>query len=256
MKKDILIQAEHIYHAYHQNQVLQDLSLNIHRNEIITLIGPNGAGKSTLVKLLLKLERPNQGKVKHHTDLTVGFMPQKITVDPTLPMTAERFLQLGLKSKDAESLLYLKQISDELNIQVLLKTPIQSISGGEMQRMLLARALINQPNLLVLDEPVQGVDIQGQTELYHYINEIRNRTQCGILMVSHDLHIVMKTTDKVVCLNHHICCSGTPQTIHEHPEYQALFGSSGETEEIALYEHHHNPKTCQHSHGSTLKEKV
>jgi zinc transport system ATP-binding protein len=116
-----------------------------------------------------------------------------------------------------------------------------------MQRMLLARALINQPNLLVLDEPVQGVDIQGQTERYHYINEIRNRTQCGVLMVSHDLHIVMKTTDQVICLNNHICCSGTPQSIHDHPEYQALFGTN--TEEIALYEHRHDSNTCQLSHG-------
>lgn len=252
MKDDILIQTDHIYHAYHQKQVLQDLSLSIRRNEIITLIGPNGAGKSTLVKILLQLEKPNQGQVKHNTHLSIGFMPQKIIVDPTLPMTAEKFLQLGLKSKTPQSLYYLKQITDELNIQSLLKTPIQSISGGEMQRMLLARALINRPNLLVLDEPVQGVDIQGQTELYHYINEIKNRTQCGILMVSHDLHIVMKTTDQVICLNHHVCCSGTPQSIHDHPEYQALLGT--DTEEIALYKHHHDATTCQLNHGQPPKD--
>ena len=247
-----LIEAVKVSHSYGDKTVLQDISLKIHSDEIITLIGPNGAGKSTLLKILLKLIQPTQGVVTQKPGLTIGFMPQKIQVDPTLPMTVESFLKLGLPRRKLFSrktdLSHYEQIIQELNIGELLQHPIQKVSGGEMQRILLTRALLKKPDLLVLDEPVQGVDLQGQTELYHYINAIRKHYHCGILMVSHDLHIVMKNTDQVICLNQHICCSGHPHTVNQAPEYLKLFGIANE--EIALYEHHHNPETCSHIHDA------
>lgn len=250
--KTPLIEAVNVSHSYGDKTVLQDISLKIHTDEIMTLIGPNGAGKSTLLKILLKLIRPSQGHITQKPGLTIGFMPQKIQVDPTLPMTVESFLKLGLPrrkffSKAIDLSHYLK-IIDELKIESLLQHPIQKVSGGEMQRILLARALLKKPDLLVLDEPVQGVDLQGQTELYHYINQIRQHYHCGILMVSHDLHIVMKNTDHVICLNQHICCSGHPHTVNQAPEYLKLFGLPNP--EFAIYEHHHNPETCKPIHDA------
>ncbi|WP_228767061.1 ATP-binding cassette domain-containing protein [Thiomicrorhabdus heinhorstiae] len=248
-----LIEAKHLNLSFGKQQVLENVSLNIHPKEIVTLIGPNGAGKSTLLKILLGLLTPDSGKVVRKRHLNVGFMPQKIQIDPTLPMTVERFLQLGLKIQKRGffrreySTTNLEKYVDELNIGYLLKQPIQQVSGGEMQRILLARALLREPDLLVLDEPVQGVDLQGQTELYQYLNQLRHREGYGILMVSHDLHIVMKHTDEVLCLNRHMCCSGHPHSVSQSKEFQDLFGEH--TEAIAVYEHHHDEATCDHSHG-------
>lgn len=265
-----LIQADHISHQFAETRVLSNVSLSIAEKEIVTLIGPNGAGKSTLLKILLGLIKPSQGHVTRTKNLTVGFMPQKIQVDPTLPMTVERFLQLGLSVeqnpnkktfkkrllwpflKDDYDTTLIQKTTQELNIEDLLKTPIQKVSGGEMQRILLARALIRQPQLLVLDEPVQGVDLQGQTELYDYINQIRHTHNCGILMVSHDLHVVMRHTDEVLCLNQHMCCSGHPQSVSQNSEFQALFGDFSDS--IAFYEHHHNHDACEHTHGEHTHE--
>ncbi|MEA1988585.1 MAG: ATP-binding cassette domain-containing protein [Pseudomonadota bacterium] len=250
-----LIKAENISHKFDNTTVLQQISLQIFPKEIVTLIGPNGAGKSTLLKILLGLIKPSNGKVSRQKNLKIGFMPQKIQIDPTLPMTVERFLQLGLPNpnlkdwffKAAYSNTLIKKTTQDLDIADLLGHPIQKVSGGEMQRILLARALIREPQLLVLDEPVQGVDLQGQTEIYDYINKIRNEYGCGILMVSHDLHIVMKHTDEVLCINQHMCCSGHPQNVSKSSEFQALFGDLSES--LAFYEHHHNNDACQHTHG-------
>jgi len=273
-----LIEAHHITQKFGDATVLKEISLTLHPKEIVTLIGPNGAGKSTLLKILLGLIEPTAGQVIRKPGLRIGFMPQKIQIDATLPMSVERFLKLGLRKQPAITevepltpasffksmknrfLMGVKtffstveydttaihKIAEELNIQTLLQHPIQKVSGGEMQRILLARALIGEPELLVLDEPVQGVDLQGQTELYQYINRIRHERGYGILMVSHDLHIVMKNTDYVLCLNQHMCCSGLPQNVSESPEFQALFGTH--TDSIAFYEHHHD-NTCEHTHG-------
>lgn len=252
-----LIKAEHISQTFAQNEVLHDVSLEVHAGEIVTLIGPNGAGKSTLLKILLKLFKPTSGTVEQQPNLKIGFMPQKIQIDPTLPMTVKHFLELGLSKPiplwkrlvnlGANDTTAHSQFIEELNISQLLEQPIQNVSGGEMQRILLARALMREPELLVLDEPVQGVDLQGQTELYHYINTLRERHNLGILMVSHDLHIVMKNTNRVLCLNQHVCCSGTPQTVSKTPEFISIFGDSAE--ELALYEHHHNDHDCEVTHG-------
>ena len=234
--------------------MLQDISLKIHSGEIVTLIGPNGAGKSTLLKILLGLIKPTQGQVQRKKGLQLGFMPQKIQVDPTLPLTVRKFLELGLKkqptwtfSKPSNHTTMLEKTTKELDISHLLNHPIQKVSGGEMQRILLARALIREPELLVLDEPVQGVDLQGQTEIYDYINQVRHEHHCGILMVSHDLHVVMRHTDEVLCLNQHICCSGHPGVIRKDSEFKALFGELSES--FAVYEHHHDPNACDHTHG-------
>jgi len=247
-----LILATHISHRYEDKKdkwVLKDISLEVKKGHILTLIGPNGAGKSTLIQILLGLISPTQGQVKRAKNLTVGFMPQKINIDSTLPMNVQRFLTLGKPAHLAktEFLDHLQQICQELKIQNLKTQSIQSLSGGEMQRVLLARALIRKPNLLVLDEPVQGVDIHGQNELYHYLTTIRDRYQCGIIMVSHDLHLVMRSTDEVLCLNQHICCHGRPHAVAENPIYAKLFGEAAQ--ELALYEHHHND-SCQHTHGN------
>lgn len=249
----LLLKAEHIYHTYAQTEVLHDISLQIHAGEIVTLIGPNGAGKSTLLKILLRLLTPSAGKVTQQAGLKIGYMPQKIHIDPTLPMTVGYFLELGQVTTrqglffSAHHTIETSPVVDELAIRHLLKQPIQNVSGGEMQRILLARALLRNPQLLVLDEPVQGVDLQGQTELYHYINTLRQSRNLGILMVSHDLHIVMKNTDQVLCLNQHLCCSGTPQSVRQTPEFIAIFGEGAK--ELALYEHHHNEHTCDATHG-------
>lgn len=258
----VLVQADHISHQFGNSPILKDVYLKLKRREIVTLIGPNGAGKSTLLKILLGLIQPSQGSVIKQPNLKIGFMPQKIQVDPTLPMSVKRFLQLGLpksstQQKDGHSRLsffrgaydntLIKKTASDLNIEHLLKQPIQGASGGEMQRILLARALIREPDLLVLDEPVQGVDIQGQTEIYNYINQVRNTHGCGILMVSHDLHIVMRHTDEVLCINQHVCCTGHPKTVSQSSEFRALFGDFSES--ISFYEHHHNKTACEHSHG-------
>lgn len=249
-----LITAKNINHAYGDKTVLNDISLTLYPNEIVTLIGPNGAGKSTLLKILLNLIQPTSGQVRRKTGLRIGFMPQKIQVDASMPLNVQRFLELGLArhsqnlfNKKANDTTELYEIINDLKLNDLLNHPIQQVSGGEMQRILLARALLRQPELLILDEPVQGVDLQGQTELYHYISEIRQKYGCGILMVSHDLHIVMKSTNKVLCLNQHVCCSGLPQAVSGNPAFQEIFGQG--FEEVALYEHHHDDRVCSHTHG-------
>jgi len=255
-----LIQANNVSHQFNSTQVLQQISLQIFPKQIVTLIGPNGAGKSTLLKILLGLINPTQGTVNRQKNLHIGFMPQKIQIDPTLPMTVERFLQLGLPNSNLFKKLLgrhleaqqfttlMNKTTSDLDITDLLKKPIQKVSGGEMQRILLARALIRKPNLLVLDEPVQGVDLQGQTEIYDYINKIRHEYGCGILMVSHDLHIVMKHTDEVLCLNQQMCCTGHPLSVSKSSEFKALFGDLSDS--LAIYEHHHDD-SCNHTHGHT-----
>ena len=244
MNENLLINAKHISHQFDNTPVLQNISLQVFRNQITTLIGPNGAGKSTLIKILLKILRPTQGQVEHHHNLIIGFMPQKIHIDPTLPLTVKRFLQLGLKKGNNDST-GLEAMAEELVITSLLQQAIQSLSGGEMQKVLLARALIRNPDLLVLDEPVQGIDLQSQSQIYHLIHQQQQKRQCAVLMISHDLHLVMKHTDQVICLNQHVCCSGTVQSLRDHPTFIAQFGQT--LPEHALYQHHH--ENCQHGDG-------
>ena len=219
--------------------VLSDIDFDIHEGEIVTLIGPNGAGKSTLVRVLLGLIKPDQGSVRRRRDARVGYVPQKIDIDPTLPMTVERFLKLGERVSREDILARLK----EAGVAHTADQQISRLSGGELQRVILARALVRSPNLLVLDEPVRGVDYAGEAELYNLFARLRATRGIGVLLVSHDLHVVMASSDRVICLNQHVCCSGVPETVAQHPEYSKLFGADA-ARSFAVYHHHHD-----HKHG-------
>jgi zinc transport system ATP-binding protein len=232
--KNTLVQVRNVSIQFQQVIVLKEVYLHVQRGEIITLIGPNGAGKSTLVRVVLGLLMPQSGSVFRAADIKIGYMPQRLNIDPVLPLTVARFLATG----GAKKISAIKQGLEEVGAETLLKRPLQSISGGEMQRVLLARALLREPDLLVLDEPIQGVDVAGQYELYELIAKIRFARGCGILMVSHDLHLVMAATDHVVCLNQHVCCSGLPEMVSQHPAYLELFGSRA-ARDLAIYTHRH-----------------
>ncbi len=226
--------------------ILQDVHLSVCAGEIVTLIGPNGAGKSTLVKIALNLLRPDRGTVRRRPGLAIGYVPQKIEFDQTLPLTVRRFLQLE-RSRRTSSLKSASQSAHKSIAQALAHAgapglgdaPMQSLSGGEMRRVLLARALLRDPDLLILDEPGAGMDINGQAELYRLVQAIRDRRRCAILLVSHDLYMVMAATDRVFCLNRHLCCSGQPQDVRRHPQFLALFGDRAASE-LAVYHHRHD----------------
>ncbi|PKF78307.1 zinc ABC transporter ATP-binding protein ZnuC [Vibrio sp. vnigr-6D03] len=215
--------------------VLDNINLDLHKGQITTLIGPNGAGKSTLVKVLLGLNKRFDGTLSFIGKPKIGYVPQKLRLNDTLPLSVERFLKLAGKYSKQERLEALKLVG----ASHLLNNNMHRLSGGENQRVLLARALLQRPELLVLDEPAQGVDVQGQIDLYNLIDHLRHRFNCAVLMVSHDLHLVMAKTDHVVCLHHHVCCSGTPAAVSEHPSYIALFGHRSR-ESLAFYQHDHH----------------
>ena len=231
---DALIRLDGVGVRFAGQDVLQGVSLAVRPGEIVTLIGPNGAGKTTLVRTVLGLLRPDRGEVWRKPRLRIGYMPQKLQVDPTLPLSVLRFLRLVPRVDRARALAAL----GEVGAQSVIDSPLQRISGGELQRVLLARALLRRPELLVLDEPVQGVDVAGQAELYRLIGRLRQRYGCGVLMVSHDLHLVMSATDQVVCLNRHVCCSGHPEQVSGDPAFLELFG--GDARGLAVYHHRHD----------------
>ncbi len=235
MSHSPLIEGEALYLELGGRTILDGIDLSVDSGEIVSLIGPNGAGKTTLLKLLLGLVPLQGGRLQRRPGLRVGYMPQRLPLDPILPLDVSRLLTLTRPEPRAHQL----EALTEVGIPDLLHNPVQNLSGGELQRVLLARALLQNPDLLVLDEPTQGVDFAGETELYGLIANIRDRHGCGVLMVSHDLHLVMAATDRVVCLNHHVCCAGTPDLVTQHPEYLALFGHRA-AEHLALYTHRHD----------------
>ncbi len=245
MAAELLLNVEQVGLALQGHSILREVSLQVRTGEIVALIGPNGAGKSTLVRIVLGLIRPDQGRIWRAPGLRVGYMPQRLTVDNTLPLSVQRFVTLGGPASRAR----VQAALAEVGAASVLDSPVQAISGGEMQRVLLARALLREPDLLVLDEPIQGVDLNGQYELYDLIGGLRRRRGCGILMVSHELHLVMAATDHVVCLNHHVCCSGHPDHVTRDPAYLALFGLDG-AQALAIYHHHHNHR--HDLHGSVV----
>ncbi|ASG63234.1 TPA: zinc ABC transporter ATP-binding protein ZnuC [Kluyvera georgiana] len=230
-----LVSLENVSVSFGQRRVLSDISLNLKPGRILTLLGPNGAGKSTLVRVVLGLVAPSEGVVVREKQLRIGYVPQKVYLDATLPLTVKRFLRLHPATRKEDILPALKRVQ----AGHLQDAPMQKLSGGETQRVLLARALLNKPQLLVLDEPTQGVDVNGQVALYDLINQLRQELDCAVLMVSHDLHLVMAKTDEVLCLNHHICCSGTPDVVSMHPEFISMFGPRG-AEQLGIYRHQHN----------------
>ncbi|WP_111641514.1 zinc ABC transporter ATP-binding protein ZnuC [Marinimicrobium alkaliphilum] len=245
---EALIRAHHIGVRRGGRDILQHADLTLEAGKITTLIGPNGAGKTTLVRVLLGLVKPDTGSLTRRKALRIGYMPQKLHIDPSLPLTARRFLALAGKPR-----IDLDEVVALTGIESLLTTPMSQLSGGETQRVLLARALLRDPHLLVLDEPVQGVDITGQEALYKLINDIRRARQCGVLLVSHDLHLVMANTDTVVCLNQHICCQGHPEDVTAHPAYLDLFGDTVKPQ-VALYTHHHDHEHDDHGNIVTGTE--
>ena len=235
MDNQTLINADNISLEIDQRQILNNISLQIKAEQIVTLIGPNGAGKTSLVKIALGLIKPTAGSVETKKGLRIGYMPQRLHIDQSMPVSVERFLKLAVNANNNE----INNALGEVGADSLRHSQLFSLSGGELQRVLLARALIQEPELLVLDEPVQGVDVNGQAELYRLISDIRNRHQCGILLVSHDLHLVMSATDEVICLNQHVCCHGHPEQVSNDPAYLELFGKK-DAETLAVYTHHHN----------------
>ena len=215
--------------------LVRGVDLDGHAGEILTLIGRNGSGKSTTARSILGLLRPSTGRIERRAGLKVGYVPQHVQIDPALPLTVKRLMTLTMRH-GAE------QIDNALaavGLEGKLEQAVQSLSGGEFQRALLARAIASNPDLLVLDEPVQGVDFTGEIQLYDLIQQIRQDTGCGVLLVSHDLHIVMAKTDSVVCLNGHVCCHGTPQMVAGDPAYINLFGRRG-ADALAVYRHDHD----------------
>lgn len=233
-KGEALVWVDGVTVHYGNRMVLDHVDLAVHEREIVTLIGPNGAGKSTLVKVMLGLQQPHHGSVQHRPGIQVGYVPQKLSIDPVLPLTVQRFLTLTHRCNVDK----LKGVLEEVGAAQLLDSQMATLSGGETQRVLLARALLREPQLLFLDEPIQGVDVGGQSELYDLIARLRDERGCGILMVSHDLHLVMARTDRVFCLDQQVCCTGHPdKLVAKGPNEQII---RGPLEGLAPYTHHHH----------------
>lgn len=216
-------------------RILDSVTLDIHAREIVTIIGPNGAGKTTLARLLLGVIPAAAGRVHRLPGLTLGYVPQRFRIEPTIPLTVERFMTLGVRATRQIIADRLRETGGEH----LAQAQLTHLSGGEFQRVLLARALMGNPQLLVLDEPVQAVDYTGAAQLYDLIDTIRRQRGCGILLISHDLHVVLGASDRVICLNRHICCEGVPTAVAQHPEYVRLFGQAA-SESFGLYRHRHD----------------
>jgi zinc transport system ATP-binding protein len=230
--------------------LVHDIDLAVGRGEIVTLIGPNGGGKTTVLRALLGLVAADAGVVERTPGVAVGYVPQRLHIDSALPLSVARLMTLTEARPRSDVAAALA----ETGVNAVIDQPVQDLSGGEFQRVLLARALLGAPDLLVLDEPVQGVDYAGEAALYELIGTLRGRFGCGILMVSHDLHVVMAATDRVLCLNHHICCTGAPRDVAQHAEYRRLFGARA-VDSYALYTHAHDHEhdltggVVPHDHG-------
>lgn len=235
----VLASAEALRVAFDGRTVLSGVNMEIAAGEIVTIIGPNGSGKTTLVKALLGLVPVSQGRAGLAEGTRIGYVPQRFVVDAVLPLSVNRLMTLTARADDAAIMAAL----DRVGVSHLRRADVANLSGGETQRVLLARALLRQPDLLVLDEPVQGVDFAGEAALYALIGELRDEMGLGVLMVSHDLHVVMAATDQVLCLNGHICCAGVPSDVSRHPEFLRLFGRQAAAT-LAVYRHEHD-----HDHG-------
>jgi zinc transport system ATP-binding protein len=241
-----LIAAEHVCVRFDGNEVLHDVSLGIAAGEIVTILGPNGSGKSTLLRALLGILPVAEGRIERQTGLRLGYVPQRLQLDRTMPITVRRFLSLPVRVSDqaAEEALARVGMAGQGHAQMT------ALSGGQLQRVLLARALLGGPQLLILDEPTQGLDQPGEAAFYRLVEDVRRETGAAVLMVSHDLHVVMAASDRVICLNGHICCEGTPRVVSNAPEYRALFGL-GTQGALALYRHEHDhehPAEDGHAH--------
>ena len=227
--------------------VLDKIDFSIAPGEIVTIVGPNGSGKSTFLRALLGGIRPSAGRVTRRAGLRLGYVPQRLVLDAALPITARRFLGLPRRVGPGAAEAALARAG----VPEIGGHPMAGLSGGQFQRVLLARALLGRPDLLMLDEGAAGLDQPGAAAFYRRIEDVRRETGCAVLMVSHDLHVVMSASDRVICLNGHVCCEGTPEVVAEAPVYRALFGE-GTQGALALYRHHHDHvhgAECGHDHG-------
>jgi zinc transport system ATP-binding protein len=243
----LFLQAKNVTVDLSHRRILDHVSLDVYQGKITTIVGPNGAGKTTLLRVLLGLQEPTSGAVVRADGLKIGYMPQKLAISPLFPLTVQRFMELASPCPNKKISLEIERRLLQMGAAHLSDLQVQHLSGGELQRVLLARSLMNQPQLLILDEPAQGVDVLGQNDLYELIAKVRDEEQCGIVLVSHDLHVVMSASDHVLCLNTHVCCSGAPDHVQNNPDYQRLFG-------LAPYTHHHDhchDTQCTHdnNHG-------
>jgi zinc transport system ATP-binding protein len=238
-----LIQTEGLTLAYGGHTVLHDVNIHINRGEIVTVVGPNGSGKSSLLRALIGAIRPVRGSVHRAAGLRIGYVPQALAIDTTLPLTVARFLNLPARVSREEGMSALA----DAGVPELARRQLGALSGGQFQRVLLARALLHSPDILILDEATQGLDQPGAARFYRQIEAVRRARGCAVLMVSHDLHVVMAASDRVLCLNGHVCCEGTPQVVADAPEYRALFGT-GTQGALALYRHDHDHSHHDHDH--------
>ena len=232
---DALITLNNISLSHNGKNVLDDVSFKLHEGEFITLIGPNGAGKSSLIKVLLGVIKQDSGDITYTDNIRLGYTPQTFSANPFIPISVKDFLSLNQKL-DSEFMLKTFELT---GVKDLLKSPLKNLSGGELQKVLLTRALLNKPNVLILDEPAQNLDVDGQMQLYKLIQDIHQQQNCAVLMVSHDLHRVMKESTQVLCLYHHICCEGLPESILKDEKFNDLFADQI-NDLMATYEHHHN----------------
>ncbi|WP_375230617.1 ATP-binding cassette domain-containing protein [Roseobacter sp. S98] len=250
-----LLETRDLSLAYGGQTVLRDVNLSIAPGEIVTIVGPNGSGKSSLIRACIGALAPAVGTVTRARKLKIGYVPQSLAIDATLPLTVTRFLGLPRRISPARA----EEVLAEAGVPGLGNRQMRDLSGGQFQRVLLARALLDAPDLLVLDEPTQGLDQPGSAAFYQQIATVRQETGCAVLMVSHDLHVVMAASDRVLCVNGHICCEGTPEIVASAPEYRALFGT-GTRGALALYRHEHSHShgpDCDHDHapaGSAKRE--
>jgi len=230
-----LISAKNVSVLKHQKSILDNIDIQINKNDFITIIGPNGAGKTMLLKCLMGFYKPTSGRIERKEKLKIGYMPQSISIINTMPITVKDFITVRKEYDDIS----LNKVITEVSIGEIINKQLSVLSGGEMQRVLLARSLLNNPDLLILDEPAQNLDISGQLNFYKLIQEIYSKRNISILMVSHDLHLVMVSTKKVLCLYKHICCSGAPQQIAKDPEFLSMFGKDM-ANMMSIYQHSHD----------------
>ena len=230
-----LVKVEDLSIRYSAKTVLSHVSLHIEQGEIVTIVGPNGSGKTSLLRAIIGAVKPLKGRVTQATSVKIGYVPQRLHIDETLPITVTRFLKLpgGVISAAIHDALSQAAVPD------LAEAQLAELSGGQFQRVLLARALIGKPELLLLDEATQGLDQRGSASFYKQVEKVRQDTGCAVLMISHELHVVMSASDRVICLNGHVCCEGTPAVVASAPEYRALFGT-GTGGALALYRHEHD----------------
>ncbi|WP_428547688.1 metal ABC transporter ATP-binding protein [Profundibacter sp.] len=238
-----LITAKDVTLKYGATPILEHVDFSIEPGEIVTVIGPNGSGKSTLLRALIGAKQPATGQIMRKAGLRVGYVPQRLMVEGHMPLTVRRFLSLPARHSDAEA----SEMLERVGVAGFGDRQLADLSGGQFQRALLARALLGNPEILMLDEPTQGLDQPGIASFYQLLEDVRQSMGCAVLLVSHDLHVVMSTSDMVICLNGHICCQGTPNVVSEAPEYRALFGA-GTHGTMALYQHAHAGE-CDHDHS-------